>query len=336
MSNALSIAMAQPAPSLLSVTDFRSYLEQSTKNPVTLDLSQSSLLEVIDACAKVKTRFHPHFRENVGGLIHNLKLIEAEYGVVLKPVQVTDIFYGYFINFCEERGLKMSTIKTMCCYLRTILGWAAKYSATISPTYTDFSIRRTYNHEVALTADEVSRIAYFDIDRFYADRRADYRETMHRVRDMFVLSCNLFQRHSDIVRITPACFDRNIFTITQQKTGAVAVVNIDRYAIDARTTYRILEKYGYRAPYTSSIGNYNWYLHQLMRDIGFNDPVRREECVRGAMVVSTVPKWKEITSHTARRTAITVGVLRGHNVHALRKCTGHADLTVFGRYVRDE
>lgn len=101
----------------------------------------------------------------------------------------------------------------------------------------------------------MSRIAYFDVDRFYADRRKDYRETMRRVRDMFVLSCNLFQRHSDMVRIEKSCFDRNIFRITQQKTGNQAVVDINKYAVDAKTTYRILERYNYEAPYKATIGN---------------------------------------------------------------------------------
>lgn len=333
---ALSLAASPAAHPGLLTADFGSYLEHSLHNPVTLDLSESSLLEVIDACSTVKSKFHPHFRENVRGLVFNLKQVEAQYGVELKPVQVTDIFYGYFIAFCESRGLKTSSIKTMCCYLRSVLSWGAKYNATVSPTFTDFSIRRTYNHEIALTADEVSGISYFDIDRFYAGRRKDFRETMHRVRDMFVLSCNLFQRHSDSVRIEPSCFDRNIFTITQQKTGAVAVVNIDRYSIDARTTYRILDQYNYHAPYKAGIGNYNWYLHEQMKDIGFTEPVRREECIRGNMVVSSVPKWKEITSHTARRTATTIAVMRGHNVNEIRRCTGHSDLSGLGRYIRDD
>lgn len=320
----------------LITSDFRTYLKQSVTNPATLDLSNRNLLDVIEACAKVKNNFHPKFKANISSLIYNLRIVENEYGIPLKPSQVSDIFYGYFISFCEKRGLKISTIKTMCSQLRAILSWAAKYNANVSPTYTDFNIRQPQSHEIALTADEVSRITYFDIDLFYADRRKDFKDTMHRVRDMFVLSCNLFQRHSDCVRITPSCFNRNIFTITQQKTGAVATVDIDRYSIDPKTTYRILERYNYTAPYTASIGNYNWYLHHLMKDIGFTEEIKKEEYIRGNMVVKNIPKWKAITSHTARRTAVTIGVLRGHNIHALRKCTGHYNLSVFGKYIKDE
>lgn len=316
--------------------DFRAYLEKSLRDPFVINLEELSLMEVIRACIRSKTRLHPNYEASIGGLVYNLGILEQKYRVTLMPVQVTDIFWGYFISFCQGRGLKASTIDTMCGQLRSILNWAVKYNATVSPSYGDFCVPKARIQEIALTADEVSRIAYFDVDRFYADRRKDYRETMRRVRDMFVLSCNLFQRHSDMVRIEKSCFDRNIFRITQQKTGNQAVVDINKYAVDAKTTYRILERYNYEAPYKATIGNYNFYLHQLMKDIGLDDPVRIEERVDGKLVTENVPKWRLITSHTARRTAITVNVLRGHNIHGVKRCSGHTDLRVFDNYVRDD
>lgn len=93
--------------------------------------------------------------------------------------------------------------------------------------------------------------------------------------------------------------------------------------------------------YGASIGGLvhnldNYYLHQLMKDIGLNDTVRIEERVDGKLVSENIPKWRLITSHTARRTAITVNVLRGHNIHGLKRCSGHTDLRVFDNYVRDD
>ena len=316
--------------------DFRTYLEKSLRDPFTINLRDRTLMETVRAAVKAKSRLHPNYGSSIAGLVYNLELLEKDYRVTLMPAQVTDVFWGYFISFCQDRGLRASTINTMCQQLRSILNWAVKYNAPVSPTYADFSVPKARNQEVALTADEVSRIAYFDIDRFYADKRKDFRDTMRRVRDHFVLSCNLFQRYSDMVRISPECFERSTFRITQQKTGNVAVVNIDKYAIDAKTTYRILEEYGYEAPYKSEISNYNHKLHLLMKDVGLDDLVRIEERRNGRMVVENVPKWKLISSHTARRTAITVNVLRGHNIHGVKKCSGHSDLRIFDNYIRDD
>lgn len=326
-------ALARP---IQPMADFRSYLEHSLRDPFTLNLKDCTLMEVIRAAIKSKSRLHPNYPSSLGGLIYNLSILEKEYRVELRPIQITDVFWGYFISFCQNRGLKTSTVNTMCSQLRSILNWAVKYNATVSPTYGDFEVRRSRNQEIALTADEVSRIAYFDIDRFYADRRADFRNTMHKVRDMFVLSVQLFQRHSDMVRIEKSCFDRNVFRITQQKTGSLAVVDINRYSCDSKTAYRILERYNYEAPYKGDIGNYNHYLHRLMKDIGLDDLIRIEERYNGQLVVENVPKWKLIASHTARRTAITIAVIRGHNIHSVKRCSGHSDLRVLERYIRDE
>lgn len=316
--------------------DFRAYLEHSLRDPFTLDLHDCSLVEVIRACMRIKAKLHPNYPKSLRSLIYNIQILEEQYRVTLVPLQITDVFWGYFIAFCQDRGLKLSSINTMCNQLRAILNWGLKYNVQVSSTYADFSVHRPRNQEIALTADEVSRIVYFDIDRFYANKRSDFREKMKRVRDMFVLSCNLYQRYSDMVRIGPSCFDRNMFRITQQKTGNLATVNIDRYTIDPRTTYRILERYNYEAPYKANISNYNGALHMLMKDIGFDDIVRIEERVNGKLVINNFPKWKLISSHTARRTAVTVNVLRGHNIHTLKKCSGHTDLRMFDNYVRDD
>ena len=43
-----------------------------------------------------------------------------------------------------------------------------------------------------------------------------------------------------------------------------------------------------------------------------------------------------VASHTARRTFVTVNILRGKNIHAVKRCTGHSDLRHLEGYVRDE
>ena len=323
------------APIPEDIADFRAYLEKSLRDPFTLDLKDCSLIEVIRICVKSKSKMRPKYKSHVNSLLYNLQVREKEYHVTLRPVQVTDVFWGYFISFLQGRGLKASSIATLCAQLRSVLNWAVKYNATVSPTYGDILVPKANNFAIALTADDVSRIYYFDIDRYYAGRRKDYRSTMENVRNHFVLSCMLYQRYSDMVRVEPSCFERNIFRIIQQKTGNRAVVNIDKYSIEPKTTYAILEKYNYYAPFTGTIGNYNFHLHNLMHDIGFNETVRVEERVNGDLVIRNVPKWQMVASHTARRTAISCAVLRGHNIHAIKKCSGHSDLRVLESYVRD-
>ena len=164
------------APLNTQMSGFQNYLENSLRDPFVLNLEGCSLQEVILACAKAKTRLHPNYRENINCLLYNLQTLEHDYRVTLQPIQVTDIFWGYFISFCQGRGLKNSTIGTMCNQLRSILNWAVKYNAKVSPTYADIKIPKARNQEIALSADDVSRITYFDVQRFYANKRRDFRD----------------------------------------------------------------------------------------------------------------------------------------------------------------
>lgn len=87
----------------------------------------------------------------------------------------------------------------------------------LSRTYNDFEVPRYFKSRVALTPEEICHVAHFDISKL--ERRPQYRQTLEKVRDTFVLLCNLGQRYSDIVRISPENSERNIFRIIQKKTG---------------------------------------------------------------------------------------------------------------------
>ncbi len=192
------------------------------------------------------------------------------------PMQITDIFYANFIQWAHETGNCYSTIKLYCNQLKAAMSWASKHGCLLSQTFNVYEVPRYFKSRVALSQDEISHIAHFDVSK--VDRRPQYRRTLERVRDMFVLLCNLGQRYSDISRITPENFERNMFRIIQKKTGNKAIVDIDKYAIIPKLTYSILEKYGYYSPYRSTVSNYDKYLHTLMQIIGeeFNDIVITE------------------------------------------------------------
>ena len=85
--------------------DFRAYLEHSLRDPFTINLSGCSLLEVIRACMRAKSRQHPNYPKSLGSLIYNLTLLEEQYRISIQPIQVTDVFWGYFISFPIMAGL---------------------------------------------------------------------------------------------------------------------------------------------------------------------------------------------------------------------------------------
>lgn len=310
---------------------FLSYLSVSKANVFSLDLSNSSMIEVIKALIRVKSKMSPNYHKSFSTLIFHLNGIESHFGCTIMPHQITDIFWHNFIPYLLDKGLALSSIKKVCSQLRTALDWASKYGARITPTFNLIDLPTYHKEQISLTQDEVSHIYHFDLSTI--KRKKQHLKKLETVRDMFVLSCNLGQRFSDMVRINKDCFDRHIFTVVQQKTGTTARVDIDKMSLDRNTTYKILEKYNYNSPLTTDISCYNKYLKELLQYIGFKELIKSEVKINGRIQVSYEPKWKLVGSHTARRTFVTNNVLRGFKISEIRRATGHKSESSFEKYI---
>lgn len=317
----------------VSYTDagFSAYLSISQNAVFTLDLSNASVIEIIKELIRMKSKMHPAYAKSYTTLLYHLKGLETQFRTTIMPHQITDIFWHNFIPYLLNKGLALSSIKKACSQLRTALDWGAKYGAKVAPTFDVVNIPPYCRKQIALTPDEVSHIYHFDLSTI--KRRPQHLKKLEEVRDMFVLSCNLGQRFSDMIRIDRTCFDRNIFFILQQKTGNTARVDIDRMSIDKNTTYAILEKYDYKSPITTDISNYDKYLKELLRHIGFNELIKRETKINGHIEVKYEEKWKLIGSHTARRTFATNNVIRGFKTSEIRRATGHKSESAFEKYI---
>ena len=314
-----------------SDTAFSSYLSKSQENIFSLNLSNSSTLEIIRTFIRIKSKMSPNYPKGFSTLIFHLSNLESSFNCKIMPNQITDIFWHNFIPYLIQKGLALSSIKKVCSQLRTALDWGTRYGAKITPTFDLIDIPSYHKEQIALTPDEVSHIYHFDLSTI--KRRKQHLRKLEEVRDMFVLSCNLGQRFSDMVRINKTCFNRHIFTIVQQKTGVSARVDIDKISIDRNTTYAILEKYNYNSPLTTDISCYNKYLKELLQYIGFKELIKSETKINGRIEVSYEPKWKLVGSHTARRTFATNNVLRGFKNAEIRRATGHKSESAFERYI---
>lgn len=319
--------------------DFGDFLRNGKKSAFKLDLSKSTAIQVLLAYVKFKSRTKPNFGNTYGYSIRCIERLETDFKITLMPDMITDIFWSYFIDYMSERKVSFSSVATVCSNIRTALRWGRYYGVVTHPSLDNVVIPKVHNEQIALTPDDVSHIYHFDCKLFYKQeeksRRIDLIKTMEKVRDHFVLSCNLYQRYSDMVRIEPTCFEDDIFRIVQQKTGNTAVVDMRTYCIDYKMTKTILQRYGYYAPYTGDINNYNDYLHTLLKDIGFDELVQISRREKGNIITENIPRWRLISSHTARRTAITNAVLRGDNLHKVKRCSGHSSLNMVDRYVKD-
>ena len=314
-----------------NLMDFGKYLQESQNTYELIDLSHSTLLEIIDFAISVKKNVSVRYGKQLSCLVHNLKLLEEQYKCTLYSHQITDIFWYNFINFLTSKGMSATSIRTMYSQMKGILNWASRYHAVISPTFNLLKLPVVKVVNIALTQDDVSRLYHFNINSL--NKRPQYKRHLERVRDMFVLSCNLGQRFSDMIRLDRSCFNRNIFSILQQKSNVRSVVDVDRYCLDKATVYAILEKYDYNAPLTTDISCYNKYLKDLCKYAGLTENIKIERKIHGEIVTKFIPKYKLIGSHTARRTFITINVMRNYPFHEIMRASGHKTYDAFQKYL---
>lgn len=305
-----------------------------TPQKAELDLSDLPLMEVITHFCNHFKFSSPNIFRNYASLRKRIRDIQHDFQCTIMPEQVNDAFWNHFVAYCiNDAGQAPSSTATYCSQLLSVLSWASRHRARISPTFDEVKHISYTTQMVSLTADEVSHIYHFDISTINC--RPQHRRNLEKVRDMFVLSCCLGQRHSDMVRIDKGCFDRHFFVILQQKTGNQARVDLERMSVDARMVTTILEKYDYKAPYTADIANYDRYLHELLQHIGgsFNDEIKKEERILGVVKTTYTPKYKLVASHTARRTFATINTLRGYSQEDIRRATGHKSISAFEGYL---
>lgn len=335
-----NLALQEPESFTYSDASFGNFLRNPSAE-LELDLSNTSLIDVLRQYVRFKRRISPNF--TVQSVIYNLGRLQEVFRCTIMPKQINDIFYTYFVQYMLGQGVVYSTIENYCVRIRSALKWGLRHGCPVSSTYDIFDIPKYKKTMVALTPDQISHIYHFDIHKIPSSLLRPKRYSyvyLDRVRDFLVLSCSLGQRFSDMERICPDHFDdtQSIFSIVQQKTANKAVVNINDWSIDKRVIRAILKKYNYYAPNVGGIGNYNNAIKFLLEQIGeeFLQPISTENKIGGKIVKTTTPLYKLVSSHTGRRTFVCYHLIQGRREIDIRKCTGHADARSFSAYdVRD-
>lgn len=156
--------------------------------------------------------------------------------------------------------------------------------------------------------------------------------TLDKVRDVFLMGCYTGQRFSDystlgmtdIVTVMAEGKNHKVFCKRQKKTGNVILIPILFCWIE-----EMLAKWGGSVP-DVSISCLNKRIKDISRLAGINTPVLLQD--GGAP--RTVPKWRMISSHTARRSFITNMYLGGVlSPEQLRSISGHRSEAAFRRYL---
>ncbi|QHL87936.1 tyrosine-type recombinase/integrase [Nibribacter ruber] len=264
-------------------------------------------------------------------LIFLITEFEKKHNLSVRFDTVDTNFEKRFKNFLTgtRKQLTDTVSKYMEC-LKVYLDWALKKEYHNTTVFKGFKILKTKPKVVYLTYDELVKLLDLDLEG---------NERLAKVRDMFCFQCLTGQRFSDLMSLRwnellnkeSGELEWHLF---QQKGNKPRKLEI----LITPDAVKILSRYSstYKKDFVfDRISNqkFNLYLKELGQLAGIDeDVVDRRYCGKEA-VSKSGPKYKRITSHTARRTYVTISHQRGMDEKAIMDTTGHEDLRTLHRYL---
>ena len=200
--------------------------------------------------------------------------------------------------------------------------------------------------EIYLTKDELS--AVYEMKLYGLEEK---------VRDVFLIGCYTAQRFSDYSRIDEHCIGttskgNRLIRLLQVKTKVPVVIPI----LDPKLE-TLLEKYNYNVPNLSDVV-FNRYIKEICHRLSETTPslavmertkLNKKETQRETKARKSgkeifeydeqgfpvKPKWELVSSHTARRTAITNMYLSGnYSIQQIMSVSGHKKEKTFKNYIK--
>lgn len=231
-------------------------------------------------------------------------------------------FMQSFYNFCVEtkKYVNHTSIKKLTC-IKTMLKTAAvKYGYPTNTSYVNFSVQRDNLEVIALTEKEFNSIVELDLT---GNKRLD------RVRDIFVFSCATGLRYSDLENLKRENIKDGFIKIIVKKTREALKIPI------TPIPHAILKKYSQMLTPLPVISNQktNAALKDLCKLAEINETMEIVRFRGKERVTTVLEKWQLISTHTGRKTFVTLSLSRGMSAQDVMGITGHKSYASFKRYV---
>lgn len=223
-----------------------------------------------------------------------------------------------FVYYLQNQNLMASTIKNNINRIKYLLKKAHRFGYEVDSIVEDFNVPDEEGNAVFLTMREVYKI----------HRYTDLTTREIEIKDYFVIGCLTALRFSDYSRLRPKNFVRNKIVIKTKKTNTPVQVPIHPIVRE------IIQKYNKELPPPPSVQHFNRQIKKICRKIGFKKKILFERKIGLQRVSKLIPKYRFISSHTARRTAATNMYLSGIVPYRIMLVTGHKTEKSFFRYIR--
>jgi integrase len=230
-----------------------------------------------------------------------------------------------FRQWLVSKGKANATINNYIKHLRQILLYASREEGAVIPR----GINRLKNMKtgdqthVVLSPSEIDELAKVNV----------YTPTEEIVRDGFVIRAKyLPYRQQEMYRLNSLDYHNGKVALIQQKTRGTVRIEIDKECKE------MIDKHDWSSYPVQQTENL--LVKKLCERAGIDAWVEDAKSVGGQLRVDKVPKFKRVSSHTARRSFVTNKILYGNGrgkqvtLEALRRITGHSSQEMLLQYAQ--
>ena len=232
---------------------------------------------------------------------------------IYNPEMIDLDFRNDYVEYLIEiKKYAPTTVYRKMKFLKTVLFFMESLEVKVNPfIHNDkFLTKDGKVDNIALTEKELAEIESLDLSK---------NKRLEQVRDLFLIACYTGQRFSDLNKIDKNnIIDDEYISIRQQKTKEPLTLPL------LNSVRKVLIKYDYRLPKISNV-KFNEYIKEVA-----------EKCDTLQKAFSSekaTPRYKMVSSHTARRTFVTLNYAKGIDLDTLKIGTGHKQTKTLHTYI---
>lgn len=254
-------------------------------------------------------------------LKNHLTAYEATIKKELTFESIDLLFKDSFYEFLLSKNMTDNSISKMFVMLRGFLNWSfdRNFHGNLQYKRREFSITTIQTDIITLTFSELETLYHFNFSS----------EKHSKVRDLFVFQCFVGLRVSDLKRLKRSDFTNEALKFRVQKTSELILIPLHEYAKEIMTRYNGNEN---PLPVISE-QRYNEYIKEICKIVGIDKETTVTTKRGGRKQENVYPKYELVTSHTARRTFITLQLEKGIRPDVVMKMSGHKSYSSFKKYI---
>lgn len=269
--------------------------------------------------------------------INKIKEYEIEKKMILKFEDITMSFYNDFKKYLIDDGCSKNYIGTIFKNILLFMGEAKEQGLCEFEKPRGFIVDNENADTISLTEDEISQVQsvifteelirdhYPDIKRPNLARKI---KSLNIERDRFIIGYCTALRISDYSRIDDYNIEDNLIAIWTRKKDKKVYIPIHYYLQDIINRYN-----GLKLPKISD-QKHNDQLKEICKISGIDTPIRKTMTKGGVRIEVIEPKYKFVTSHTARRSGATNMYRNGIDILYISRLLGHSKIEQTVKYLK--